>query len=49
MVEFLCGQGADIKAQGGGYGSALQAALIQGRLKVVEFLCDQEADMDAQD
>jgi ankyrin repeat protein len=38
VVELLLGQGADVNAQGGYYGNALQAASYQGHEKVVELL-----------
>jgi ankyrin repeat protein len=45
---MLLHKGADVNAQGGFYGSALQAASAQGRLKVVEMLLQKGADVNAQ-
>ncbi|KAF5707794.1 hypothetical protein FMUND_10944 [Fusarium mundagurra] len=44
----LTTEGADINAQGGLYGNALQAASLQGNLEVVQLLLDKGADIDAQ-
>jgi hypothetical protein len=38
VVELLLGRGADVNAQGGERGNALQAASVGGREKVVELL-----------
>jgi ankyrin repeat domain-containing protein 50 len=40
--------GADVNAQGGGYGNALQAASVEGQDKIVTLLLDKGADVDAQ-
>ncbi|EJP61140.1 Ankyrin repeat protein [Beauveria bassiana ARSEF 2860] len=40
--------GADINAQGGDYGNALQAASIEGHQQIVQLLLDNGADIDAQ-
>ncbi|KAI5793180.1 ankyrin repeat-containing domain protein [Geopyxis carbonaria] len=46
VVEILRFQGAvDINAPGGKYGSAIQAAVINGHEKVVEVLLDHNADI----
>jgi ankyrin repeat protein len=42
---MLLDQGADINAQGGEYGSALQAASFSNHKKVVQMLVDQGADI----
>jgi hypothetical protein len=41
--------GADVNAQGGRYGNALQAALVGGHKKIVALLLDKGADVNAQD
>jgi ankyrin repeat protein len=38
---------ADVNAQGGFYGNALQAALSEGREAIVWLLLEKEADVDA--
>ncbi|KAI0123250.1 hypothetical protein BJ170DRAFT_587273, partial [Xylariales sp. AK1849] len=38
MVQLLVDQGADVNAQGGAYGNALQAAFSGGHLAIVERL-----------
>ncbi|KAI9652510.1 MAG: hypothetical protein M1821_008374, partial [Bathelium mastoideum] len=45
---LLSGQGADVNAQGGRYGNALQAASIQGSQEIVKMLLDAKADVNAQ-
>ncbi|KAI9685964.1 MAG: hypothetical protein M1822_003947 [Bathelium mastoideum] len=45
---LLSGQGADVNAQGGRYGNALQAASYQGSQEVVKMLLDAKADVNAQ-
>jgi ankyrin repeat protein len=47
-VRTLLDKGADVNAQCGGYGNALQAALEQGHEAVVKTLLDKGADVDAQ-
>ena len=47
-VKYLLSQGVDVNAQGGLYGSALQAALRQGHDKIVELLLSKGADANAQ-
>ncbi|KAF5699602.1 hypothetical protein FGLOB1_11266, partial [Fusarium globosum] len=44
----LAAEGADVNAQGGFYGNALQAALYIGNLEVVQLLLDKGADINAQ-
>ncbi|KAJ4034165.1 hypothetical protein NW758_011123 [Fusarium oxysporum] len=44
----LMTEGADVNAQGGEYGNALQAASYEGNLEVVQLLLDQGADVNAQ-
>jgi ankyrin repeat protein len=39
---------ADVNAQGGHYGNALQAASYQGHQEIVQLLLDEGADIDAQ-
>jgi hypothetical protein len=48
IVEQLLEDGADVNAQGGQYGNALQAASYMGHLAVVELLLSQGADVNAQ-
>ena len=38
--------GADVNAQGGKYGNALQAALGKGHDQIVRMLLDEGADID---
>jgi ankyrin repeat protein len=38
VVELLLSKGADVNAQGGRHGNALQAASVEGHEKVVELL-----------
>lgn len=46
-VAYLLGQGADANAQGGYYGTALQAASSTGHEKVVELLLRNGANVNA--
>jgi hypothetical protein len=48
MVKLLLDKGADVNAQGGTYGNALQAALQGGHEQVVKLLLDKGADVNAQ-
>ncbi|KAJ6006651.1 Pfs NACHT and Ankyrin domain protein [Penicillium sp. IBT 35674x] len=47
-ARVLIGKGADVNAQGGYYGNALQVASSQGHRDVVELLLYKEADVNAQ-
>ncbi|KAI1439483.1 hypothetical protein F5Y02DRAFT_425549 [Annulohypoxylon stygium] len=47
-VQMLLDKGADMNAQGGFYGNALQAASYGGHEKIVQMLLDKGADMNAQ-
>ena len=49
MVQILIDARADVNAQGGYYGNALQAASFEGHKKVVQMLMDAGADVNAQD
>jgi hypothetical protein len=48
MTELLLDKGADLNAQGGHYGNALQAASFGGHEAVVQLLLDNGADLNAQ-
>ncbi|KAF2142278.1 uncharacterized protein K452DRAFT_250214 [Aplosporella prunicola CBS 121167] len=47
-VKMLLDKGADVNAQGGTYGNALQAASSLGHEKIVQMLLDKGADVNAQ-
>jgi ankyrin repeat protein len=47
-VKYLLSQGADVNAQGGVYGNALQAASAEGHDQVVQRLLNGGADVNAQ-
>lgn len=47
-VRLLLAEGADVNAEGGRFGNALQAACCQGEVKVVELLLNRGADVNAQ-
>jgi ankyrin repeat protein len=49
VTKLLLGKGADINAQGGSHGSALQAASAKGYEQVVEILLEGGAKVNAQD
>jgi ankyrin repeat protein len=48
-VQKLLDKGADVNAQGGYYGNALQAAAYEGYREIVTLLIDKGADVNAQD
>ncbi|KAJ7710106.1 ankyrin repeat-containing domain protein [Mycena olivaceomarginata] len=48
ICQLLLNKGADVNAQGGGYGNALQAAASRGQDKIVQVLLDKGADVNAQ-
>jgi ankyrin repeat protein len=48
FVEVLISKGADVNAQGGHYGNALQAASAGSHEKMVQLLLDKGADVNAQ-
>jgi hypothetical protein len=48
VVQLLLDKGANINAQGGDYGTALQAAALRGHQAVVQLLLDKGADINAQ-
>ena len=45
VVKLLLDKGADINAQGGEYGNALQAASHRGHERVVKLLLDKGANV----
>jgi len=47
-ARLLLEKGADVNAQGGEYGNALQAALVEGHVAVVRLLLEKGADVNAQ-
>ncbi|KAL8699990.1 MAG: hypothetical protein Q9201_005685 [Fulgogasparrea decipioides] len=47
-VQMLLDKGADVNAQGGYFGNALQAAAERGHNEVVQLLLDKGADVNAQ-
>jgi len=47
-VQMLLDNGADVNAQGGYYGNALQAASFEGSDTAVQMLLDKGADVNAQ-
>ncbi|KAF2452237.1 hypothetical protein BDY21DRAFT_260258, partial [Lineolata rhizophorae] len=48
VVELLLEKGADVNAQGGHYGNALQAASSLGREKIVQLLLEKGAGVNTQ-
>jgi ankyrin repeat protein len=48
MAKLMMAEGADVNAQGGGYGNALQAAAYRGNDKMAELLIAQGADVNVQ-
>ncbi|KAK0701084.1 Pfs, NACHT and ankyrin domain protein, partial [Lasiosphaeria miniovina] len=48
VVQALLEKGADVNAQGGFYGNALQAAFSRGHDKIVQMLLEKGADVNAQ-
>jgi ankyrin repeat protein len=48
VVRILLDRGADVNAQGGYYGNALQAACFGGHDNIVHILLDRGADVNAQ-
>jgi hypothetical protein len=48
IVELLLERGADVNAQGGRHGNALQAACSRGHEKIAQMLLEQGANVNAQ-
>jgi ankyrin repeat protein len=48
IIQLLLDKGADVNAQGGEYGNALQAASWGGHQEAVRLLLDNGADVNAQ-
>ncbi|KAI0603596.1 Ank-2 multi-domain protein, partial [Pyrenophora tritici-repentis] len=48
ITRLLLDAGADVNAQGGRFGNALQAASLRGHEQVVKTLLDKGADVNAQ-
>ncbi|KAI5840807.1 hypothetical protein DFP73DRAFT_557932 [Morchella snyderi] len=48
VTYILLDRGADVNAQGGDFGNALQAAAYEGHEKVMQMLLDRGADVNAQ-
>ena len=48
LIQLLLDKGADINAQGGEYGNALQAAAFNGNMEAMQLLLDNGADVNAQ-
>jgi ankyrin repeat protein len=48
VVQLLLERGADVNAQGGEYGNALQAACDRGHVKIAQMLLERGADVNAQ-
>ncbi|KAK5805953.1 hypothetical protein VI817_000211 [Penicillium citrinum] len=48
VVQLLLEEGAEVNAQGGDYGNALQAACLEGREKIVQVLLEKGANVNAQ-
>jgi ankyrin repeat protein len=48
VVKLLVDKGAEVNAQGGGYGNALQTASARGYKEIVKLLLDKGAEVDAQ-
>ena len=48
LIQLLLDRGADVNAQGGKYGNALQAVSYRGHDQVVQMLLDKGADVNAQ-
>ncbi|KAJ9480589.1 hypothetical protein VN97_g12962, partial [Penicillium thymicola] len=48
VVQMLLERGADVNAQGGNYGNALQAACFRGPHKIAQMLLERGADVNAQ-
>jgi len=48
-MNLLLEKGADVNAQGGHYGNALQAAASEGHGMIVNLLLEKGADVNAQE
>ncbi|KAI0120740.1 hypothetical protein BJ170DRAFT_588950 [Xylariales sp. AK1849] len=49
VQELIHGEEADVNAQGGQYGNALQAASDGGHDKIIQLLIENGADVEAKD
>ena len=48
IVQMLLERGADVNAEGGGYGNALQSASHNDHQEIVQVLLKRGADVNAQ-
>ncbi|KAK4243683.1 DNA methylase, N-6 adenine-specific, conserved site [Corynascus novoguineensis] len=48
IIQLLLNKGADVNAQGGQFGTALQAAVYTGATEIIQLLLNKGADVNAQ-